>query len=396
MERDEVEALILRWQEAFQDRNPAALATNYAENVVLESPSYGTVVGRVAVQRVLTNWFASFPDVRLEPGDILIGCDHAVRTSTMTGTDTGGFLGQPPTGRPFRLFVIQWFQVRNGEIVHEHRVFDINGLLMQLARGQSPLVETSSAYRTALAAARLEHDIAVAAEIQRTLFPPPHYAGVGFEVAASSVPCRAIGGDFLDYFHRSDGTFGFVLGDVEGKGPPAALLAAKIQGILAAYSTVAPRPADVLNRANEEVLRRTVESRFATILYGLLGPDGSFTYCNAGHNPPLVIGRRGLRRLETGGMILGAFDSVRFEEETVMLDAGDVLIAFSDGVTEALNREGIEFGEERLVSSITTLQSPKALLERLLTSVRDFTRGTDPSDDVTVLVLRYTGRCAGV
>jgi hypothetical protein len=192
-----------------------------------------------------------------------------------------------------------------------------------------------------------------------------------------------------------DRTFGFVLGDVAGKGPPAALLAAKIQGILAAFSTVAQRPADVLNRANEEVLRRTVESRFATILYGHLAPDGSLTYCNAGHNPPLVIGKRGLRRLEAGGVILGAFDSVRFEQETVMLDPGDVLIAFSDGVTEALNREGVEFGEERLVSSITTLQSPKVLLERVLASVRDFTNGTDPSDDVTCSCCATRGPALG-
>lgn len=134
-----------------------------------------------------------------------------------------------------------------------------------------------------------------------------------------------------------------------------------------------------------------MESRFATMLYGLLGPDGSLTYCNAGHNPPLIIGKRGLRRLETGGMILGAFDSVRFEQETITLDPGDVLIAFRDGVTEALNRDGIEFGEQRLLSSISTWQAPAALLERVLASVRDFTMGTEQGDDVTVLVLRFTG-----
>jgi sigma-B regulation protein RsbU (phosphoserine phosphatase) len=146
-------------------------------------------------------------------------------------------------------------------------------------------------------------------------------------------------------------------------------------------------------RVNEELVRRTVESRFATVLYGVLSSDGRVTYCNGGHNPPLVVGGRGVRRLSSGGLILGAFKDAAFEEETVQLDAGDVVVVFSDGVTEALNADGVEFGEQRLLSSIMTHRDSTAsiLLERILAAVHEFCASAEQSDDLTLLVLRYTG-----
>ena len=95
-----------------------------------------------------------------------------------------------------------------------------------------------------------------------------------------------------------------------------------------------------------------LKSRFATVLYGVLSRDGRLTYSNAGHNPPLIVGRRGVRRLEQGGVIIGAFPDATFDEETVQLNPGDVVVVFSDGVTEAMNVDGAEFGEQRLLSSI--------------------------------------------
>jgi sigma-B regulation protein RsbU (phosphoserine phosphatase) len=236
--------------------------------------------------------------------------------------------------------------------------------------------------------------VKTAAEIQRALLPQSEHKGAGFEVAAASLPCRAIGGDFFDYFDLPNGPFGFALADVAGKGPPAALLAAQLQGILAAHSYSAGTPAHTVTRVNEVLARRTIESRFATALYGQLSCDGSrLSYCNAGHNPPLLFGRRGVRRLEKGGLILGAFGEATFEEETLQLDPGDTLVVFSDGVTEALNAEGVEFGEERLQSCVTINRElgPQDLLNRILNTVREFSANTTQSDDLTVLVLRHSG-----
>jgi sigma-B regulation protein RsbU (phosphoserine phosphatase) len=148
-----------------------------------------------------------------------------------------------------------------------------------------------------------------------------------------------------------------------------------------------------MTRVNQELVRRSVESRFATLVYGVLAEDGRLTYCNAGHNPPLLISRRSVRRLCTGGLIIGAFKDVIFEEETVELVAGDVLMVFSDGVTEALSADGCEFGEERLLSCIDAHREAAAvvLLDSILGHVREFSRGAEQNDDLTALILRYSG-----
>jgi phosphoserine phosphatase RsbU/P len=153
------------------------------------------------------------------------------------------------------------------------------------------------------------------------------------------------------------------------------------------------RDSETVTHVNQELVRRSVDSRFATLLYGVLAPDGRLTYCNAGHNPPFIVGRRGVRRLETGGLIIGAFKSITFKEETVQLDPDDVLVVFSDGVTEALSADAIEFGEDRLLTCIDANRGAGAgvLLDSLIDAVRQFSVGAEQSDDLTALVLRYSG-----
>lgn len=226
-----------------------------------------------------------------------------------------------------------------------------------------------------MATARSEHELAVAAEIQHALLPASYHKGKEFEVAFTSLSCHAIGGDFLDYYTFPSGAFGFVLGDVSGKGPPAALLAAEIQGILEAYSRSEYRPAEMLARVNDDLVRRTIESRFATLLYGVLC-DGRLTYSSAGHNPALIVGPGGVRRPERGGLILGASPDASFQEETVSLDPGDVLVVFSDGITEALSPDGNELGEERLLAAIRTGRElpPTRLLQDVLAGARVYRR----------------------
>jgi serine phosphatase RsbU (regulator of sigma subunit) len=255
-------------------------------------------------------------------------------------------------------------------------------------------IESARLYREATEKARLERELQVAAEIQRALLPDALLTGSHFEVAAASIPCRAIGGDFFDYFNLPDDHFGFALGDVAGKGPPAALLTAMIQGAFAAQVSSAGSPAALMALVNRTLIRRAIQSRFATVIYGTLSPDGRLTYSNAGHNPPVMMTRNGVRRLETGGLILGLFPQASYEEETIQLASGDTLVIFSDGVTEALNAAGDEFGEERLLESLEACRSlpPEAVLDRILTAVRTFAASAAQNDDVTALVLRYGKR----
>jgi serine phosphatase RsbU (regulator of sigma subunit)/pSer/pThr/pTyr-binding forkhead associated (FHA) protein len=269
--------------------------------------------------------------------------------------------------------------------------------LETLATEAAVAIENARLYRETMEKARMEQEMRIAAEIQQALLPKMARAGSFFAAAAASIPCRSIGGDFYDYVDLPAGALGFALGDVAGKGPPAALLSAMMQGIFAAQAASSDSPSQTISRVNLALYRRGIESRFVTLMYGVIAPDGRLTYCNAGHNPPLIVSRSGsaatIRRLECGGPIVGLFETATFEEETVILTDGDWLIVFSDGVSEAMSASGDEYGDNRIVSCVEKHKSmePRQLLESLFADVRDFTRGAPQSDDITAMVLRYGG-----
>jgi sigma-B regulation protein RsbU (phosphoserine phosphatase) len=252
-------------------------------------------------------------------------------------------------------------------------------------------IENARLYREALDRAKLDQELKVAADIQRAMLPPAQRAGGFFTVSAASVPCRSVGGDFFDYLDLPTGQFGFILGDVAGKGSPAALLAAAVLGMFSAEAAYQSRAAGLVKRLNDGLFRRAVEAKFLTTFYGIIGEDGTFIYCNAGHNAPVLVTASGVRRLETGGMVLGLFEHATFDEETVTLEPGDYVLAFSDGVTEALNVDGDEFTDARLLAAIDAHrnESPQQIVEGVLNAVRQFTAGAVQSDDVTVLLVRY-------
>ena len=205
--------------------------------------------------------------------------------------------------------------------------------------------------------------------------------------------CRSIGGDFFDYIEFPDGSFGFALGDVAGKGPPAALLGAMLQGMFAAQAYSAQGPAEAIARVNQALFRRAVEARFVTLFYGILKPDGQLICCNAGHNPPFLVGANGVRRLETGGLVVGLFDGAEFEDETLQLTADDLLVIFTDGVSEALSKDGEEYGDDRILACIQEQPDASAadLLKRVFDGVFEFATGAVQHDDITALVVRYRG-----
>ena len=172
--------------------------------------------------------------------------------------------------------------------------------LEAVATEAASAIESARLYREAAEKARMDRELQLAAEIQRALLPDADQSGPHFDVAAASLPCRSIGGDFYDYFNLPDGGFGFALGDVAGKGPPAALLTAMIQGIFSAQVGNAASPAQLMTSVNGSLIRRSIQNRFATAVFGALAPDGRLIYSNAGHNPPVLLRGGGVRRLETG------------------------------------------------------------------------------------------------
>jgi serine phosphatase RsbU (regulator of sigma subunit) len=254
-------------------------------------------------------------------------------------------------------------------------------------------IESARLYAEAAEKATIDRDLRVAADIQRALLPEPAYDGPLAELTASTVPCRTIGGDFFDYLELPDRGLAFVLGDVAGKGPPAALLAATLQSHFVAHAQLVGDPADTVSRINRALLRRAIEARFATMFYGVVSGDGVLRYCNAGQEPPALVRPSGVEWLEIGGPVVGLLDIATYDTGTVPLADGDIIVVCSDGVTEARSVTGEEFGRERLAAAIVGVHGlgSDLVLDRITAAVRVFAHGAAQSDDITALVLRYKG-----
>jgi len=239
---------------------------------------------------------------------------------------------------------------------------------------------------------KMDEQLAIAQEIQRALLPQPERTLPYVNACSQNLPCHQIGGDYFDYFNLEDGRFGFVVGDVAGKGMPAALLASLIQGIFTAQTFLdSPLPV-IISNVNRSLAQRGTGNRFVTFFAGILDPDGNCTYVNAGHNPPFVLSRDGsMKELTVGGMVLGLFGEVDYEAGTVKLQEDDHLVLFTDGVVEALDSKGEEFGMERLVEFLraNAKTSTPEILARLKDAVISFSAHTPQHDDITMMVLGY-------
>jgi sigma-B regulation protein RsbU (phosphoserine phosphatase) len=265
------------------------------------------------------------------------------------------------------------------------------GVLHALAAEAAVVIENARLYQEAVQSERAAQELRIAADLQRALLPPDSFTSPEVDLAASTTPCRSVGGDLFDYVSHDGGTFSFTVADVAGKGTSAALLTAVVQGLLSGESNANDSPAAVCRHLNRSLCRRAVASRFVTVFYGLLAADRSLRYCNAGHNAPFLVTSSDLVRLETGGTVIGLFDFSEYENGETVVSPGDLLVVFSDGVTEAVNEAGDEFGDDRLAECLVKVRGRSAAeaLAAVQKAVSDFA-GAEPSrDDMTLMVLRF-------
>jgi len=256
-------------------------------------------------------------------------------------------------------------------------------------------------FRAHLAARRVERQIEIARQVQRGMLPPATSSPRDFELAAEWRPAASVSGDFYDAFDIpqkdvSEAGAAFVFGDVSGKDVPAAMLASLIQGT--AHASDWTRSAANHNAATEQLNRllceRASQERFASLFWGYFDPRaGLLHYVNCGHCAPLLFRAReqGVVRLSDGGPVLGLLPHARFEQGVERLEAGDVLVLYSDGVVEAANARGEEFGEHRLIATVESCAHPAEIRDGILRAVRDFTGSDVLADDQTLLAIRYTG-----
>ena len=251
-------------------------------------------------------------------------------------------------------------------------------------------------FRSYVAGQKLEEQVAVASEVQRDLLSPARTQPAGFALAAECRPASALGGDFYDSFASDDGGAAFVLGDVAGKGVPAALLMGVIHGAVRSsqWTGSAAQHIDSTARINRLLCEQTASSRYASMFWGYFDRrTNELRYVNAGHLPPLVF-RAGAAepvRLEEGGPVLGLLPKAGYQQGRITLEPGDTMVLYTDGTVESANRTDEMFGEERLVAAAKGGGTPEEIRERVLHAVNDFAGEQTDADDRTLLVIRYLG-----
>lgn len=243
-------------------------------------------------------------------------------------------------------------------------------------------------------AGRMAEELRLASHVQRSLLPPP-FAHKHLQVAREYIPVSEIGGDYYDLVPLSGDRLAIALGDVMGKGVPAALLAANLKACLRAHLQGADMaPADLIARVNRLFWEVTPRGLFASLFFGLLDLErGVLEFVNAGHDHPFLLRGDGtLRDLDEGGTVLGLVEDSRYERGAVAVDSGDVLVIFSDGLTDRSNEQGDLFGVARLKEAALRNRDADArlLLYSLLGEVQGFSAGLPAEDDMTLIVARLT------
>lgn len=241
--------------------------------------------------------------------------------------------------------------------------------------------------------ARKEAELNFALEVQQALFPRHLPRNSGLEFSAVCIPARGISGDYYDVIQLHDGRLVFAIADISGKGISAAILMANLQALLRTLAQISDSPCEVCSRLNQHFYQATDDARFATFFYAEWNQEQRrLRYVNAGHHSPVLVGSCHGQRLDSGGLPIGMFPDMDFEVGEMTLQPSDLLVLYSDGITEAESGRGEEFGEQRLKKMVEA-NCEKSLAEiqaGVIEAVRDWT-ATEQEDDMTLLIVRATG-----
>ncbi len=268
---------------------------------------------------------------------------------------------------------------------------DLN-LLSVLANQLAAGLTSARLYREAIEKQKIEEELNVARQIQMQLLPQSDPCGLDYEFAAFAQPSRQVGGDYFDYFERPDGQIGLVIADVSGKGVPAALLVSQLQAIFKSEVRTGKDLSAMMATVNQIVTESTSPEKFATLFYADWNPvTRQFNYVNAGHNYPIVVRENGtVEQLSIGGLVLGVIPTAAFERGSVQLAAGDLVLLYTDGLSELNNPEGEEYGEERLIRLLreNAHLSAEAIKTKIIRDATRFSLGELGFDDLTLIVFK--------
>ncbi len=277
---------------------------------------------------------------------------------------------------------------------------DLKDLEITIEKSLKEIEEYKLALLTHNKLIALQKELDIANVIQTSILPrtfPPFPDRKEFDIFAKMIPAKDVGGDLYDFFLIDKYRLGVVIGDVSGKGIAAALLMAVCKTLLKATAYKGMPADNILSEVNNILLDESPSNMFVTVFYGVLDTrSGAFEYSNGGHNSPYLISTDGkVKPLEDiGGMLIGAMKDVEYESNVIMLNPGDTLFFYNDGITEAFNKDNEEFQEVRLSQILENKNflSADDLVQQVFENVQTFAEGVEQSDDITCLVLKYLKR----
>jgi phosphoserine phosphatase RsbU/P len=295
-------------------------------------------------------------------------------------------------------YLIAWHEIETDEFAKRAIASALDGVktvsAAQTALAQEVARLTTAIGREMAQRERLNRELEIAREVQEHLFPQRLPQVPGLEYCGQCRPAREVGGDYYDFLELPGGRLGIAVGDVSGKGVGAALMMASLEASIRALASVVQDPADLMGRVNSLVCQASSSNRYATLFYAEYDPaTRRLTYVNAGHNPPVVlrnsVGSCQVLRLETGGSVIGLLPQ-RYQRGVFSHEPGDLIVLFTDGVSESMNVRDEEWGEERLIELAKTCQGLPALegMRRILAAAQAFAAGASQHDDMTLVVLR--------
>jgi serine phosphatase RsbU (regulator of sigma subunit) len=270
-------------------------------------------------------------------------------------------------------------------------------LLSAIAYSAAIAIENARLYQLAVEKGRLERELQVARDVQVSLLPREIPQFPGWEFVARWLPARQVAGDYYDFIPCKDGRLGIVVADVSDKGMPAALFMTLTRSIIRASVDLPIPPVEGISRANRLICEDSTSGMFVTLFYALLDPvNNQITYVNAGHNPPLFFqtgkrpGQGALSRLDRTGMAMGVEPDTPYEQKTLALNPGDFMLVYTDGITDALNQQGQDFGMENLEGSVLAEREHPAeqMAQALENELQTFIGPAPLFDDSTFVIVR--------
>ena len=284
-------------------------------------------------------------------------------------------------------------------------VYDDSGVITRFVAIKSDISERKRLEQIVRKAnERMEGELNVARDIQASMLPvkfPAFPDRADIDVYAKLIPAREVGGDFYDFFFTDEENFCFVIGDVSGKGVPAALFMAVTKALIKASAANEGSTARILTKVNDEISRENDNNMFITVFIGILNTTtGYLVYTNAGHNPPYVIRKEGgqiVKLADQHGAVIGAFPGVNYRETIIQLQRGDGILTYTDGVTEALDSQGTLFSDARLLGLLENRKFPgcQNLVQAITGEVIDYENGAEQADDITLMSVCFSEQTEG-